>query len=60
MAFLKSFWKDEQAQDVVEYALLMAFVLMASAGLVLSLGGNIQGIWSRTATNLASANTTAS
>jgi Flp pilus assembly pilin Flp len=56
MAFFKSFWRDEQAQDVIEYALLMAFVLLASAGLLLSFGGSIAGIWSQSATSLASAN----
>ena len=60
MTFLRSFWNDERGQDLIEYTLLMAFVALASAALFLGAGGSIQGIWSQTATNLASANTSTS
>ncbi len=56
MTLLKSFWKEEQGQDLIEYTMLMAFVALASAALFLGAGGSISGIWSQTATNLASAN----
>jgi Flp pilus assembly pilin Flp len=60
MTFLRNFWKEEQGQDLIEYTLLMAFVALASAALFLGVGNSIKGIWSQTATNLASANTQAS
>jgi Flp pilus assembly pilin Flp len=60
MTFLRDFWKEEQGQDLIEYTLLMAFVALASAALFLGVGNSIKGIWSQTATNLASANTGAS
>jgi Flp pilus assembly pilin Flp len=56
MTTLKNLWKDEQGQDLIEYTLLMAFVALASAALFLGTGGSITGIWSQSATNLASAN----
>ncbi len=55
MTFLRNFWKDEQGQDLIEYTLLMAFVALASAALFMGAGNSIKSIWSKTATNLASA-----
>ncbi len=57
---MTSFVRDEQAQDLVEYTLLLAFVVMASAALVISSGGSIQGIMNVTTSNLNAANTAAS
>ena len=48
--FLKNAWtlihEDEKGQDLIEYSLLMAFVLLAAAALYLGAGGSIKGIWS--------------
>jgi len=60
MTFLRTFWKDEQGQDLIEYTLLMAFVALASAALFLGAGGSIKGIWSTTNNQLAQANSQAS
>jgi Flp pilus assembly pilin Flp len=57
MTFLRNFWNDEQGQDLIEYTLLMAFVALASAALFIGAGGSVKGIWSKAATQLASANT---
>jgi Flp pilus assembly pilin Flp len=59
MKFLRSFWNDEQGQDLIEYTLLMAFVALASAALFLGAGGSIKGIWETSNTQLTNANTTA-
>ncbi len=59
-ATLNRFLLDEQAQDLIEYTLLLAFVCLASAALFISAGGSVAGIWSSTNTDLANANTTAS
>jgi len=56
MTFLRSFWKDEQGQDLIEYTLLMAFVALASAALFLGAGGSIKNIWMVTNNQLAQAN----
>jgi Flp pilus assembly pilin Flp len=60
MNFVRSFWLDEQGQDLIEYTLLMAFVALASAALFLGAGGSIKGIWSVSNSQLAAANTQAS
>jgi len=60
MTFLKSFWQEEQGQDLIEYTLLMAFVALASAALFLGAGGSIKGIWTTSNSQLTAANTQAS
>lgn len=60
MNLLKTFLRDEQGQDLIEYTLLMAFVALASAALFLGAGGSISGIWSTSNSQLASANSQAS
>ena len=57
---LNGFLRDEQAQDLIEYTLLLAFVCLASAALFISAGGSVAGIWTATNTDLANANTSAS
>jgi Flp pilus assembly pilin Flp len=57
MTWLRSLWKEEQGQDVIEYALLTAFVALAASAVFFGAGGSLKGIFSQTATNLASANT---
>jgi len=47
--------KQEQGQDLIEYTLLLAMVALASAGLFVSSGGAISGIWSATSSNLSAA-----
>ena len=53
---LKTFVKEEQGQDLIEYTLLIAFVALASAALFIGAGGSIQGIWTSANTSLATAN----
>ena len=57
LCFAKSFWNDEQGQDLIEYTLLMAFIALASAALFLGAGGNVSGIWTSANTQLSTANT---
>jgi Flp pilus assembly pilin Flp len=40
------FCGDQQGQDLTEYALLLAFVVIAAAGLFLASGSSIVTIWS--------------
>ena len=60
MTLLKTFFKDETGQDLIEYTLLMAFVALASAALFIGAGKSIQGIWSATNSQLSAANASAS
>jgi Flp pilus assembly pilin Flp len=57
---LKAFLKDEQAQDLIEYTLLLAFVCLATSALFVSSGGSLSGIWTSANTRLSAANTSAS
>ena len=59
MTFIRIFWNDEQGQDLIEYALLMTFVALASSMLVLGTGSSISGIWSTSENQLAGANSSA-
>jgi Flp pilus assembly pilin Flp len=56
MNCLKSFCTDERGQDLIEYALLMAFVALASAALFIGSGQSVQGIWSASNSELSAAN----
>jgi len=58
--FLKNFFNNEEGQDLVEYALLLGFVALASAALMATIGNNITGIFTTVNTKVASANTQAS
>jgi Flp pilus assembly pilin Flp len=57
---LKTFWANEQGQDLMEYTLLMAFIALASAGLFLGAGGSVKGLWVSSNNQLAQANAKAS
>jgi Flp pilus assembly pilin Flp len=54
MRRIGDFLKGEQGQDLVEYTLLMAFVIMASAAMYINAGGSISGVWTITNTKLQS------
>jgi Flp pilus assembly pilin Flp len=60
MIYARSFWKDEEGQDLIEYTLLMAFVALASAALFIGAGGSVKGIWGATNSRLVAANSAAS
>ena len=55
-----NFCKDDQAQDLIEYTLLIAFVALASAALFIGAGGSIKTIWNATNAQLSNAATFAS
>ena len=50
---MKNLIRDEWGQDVVEYALLLGFLALASAGFFFGSGGNIQSIWGTANSQLA-------
>jgi Flp pilus assembly pilin Flp len=47
MKYIKRFWIDGQAQDLIEYTFILAFVALASAGLFMSAGISTSGIWAQ-------------
>jgi Flp pilus assembly pilin Flp len=56
MTFLRRFWKEEQGQNLMEYTLLLAFVVPAAATLFLGAGRRIKGIWTDISTHPSGAN----
>ncbi|MDQ2777134.1 MAG: Flp family type IVb pilin [Acidobacteriota bacterium] len=52
---LKRLWQEEDAQDMVEYALLLAFVALAAVSLLSGIGTSIKGVFTSINTNLAAA-----
>lgn len=46
------FWKETAGQDVVEYALVLAFVVLSSAALYLHNAQAVTGIWNVTMNRL--------
>jgi Flp pilus assembly pilin Flp len=52
MKLLRALYRDERGQDLVEYTLLLAFVVLSSAALFLNNGAAISSIWGVTNNNL--------
>jgi len=55
-AFFIEFLRDDQGQDLVEYTLLLSFVLFAVVGLAVGYNASIAGVTSTTNQNLQLAN----
>jgi Flp pilus assembly pilin Flp len=51
---------SEAGQDLTEYTLLMLFVMLASVGIFMGMGGNIAGIVTQVNSELITANSSAS
>jgi len=58
MRHLRKLWRDRRGQDLIEYALLTAFLAMAVGALSPSVATNICAMFSRVATVLTAANAT--
>lgn len=43
---MKHIWNDQNAQDLVEYTLLLAFVAMVTAGITIPIAANLNTVWS--------------
>jgi len=54
-----TFLREEAAQDLIEYTLLLAFVALVAAGLFISAGQSTSGIWSIANTQLSNASSAA-
>jgi Flp pilus assembly pilin Flp len=49
---VREFWNDESGQDMIEYTLLMAFLVLVSAALFLYNSAAIAAIWEQTTDTL--------
>lgn len=55
-SFIKSFIKDEQGQDIVEYSLLLVLIGAAAVFVLTAMGTSISQIFSKINERLTSAN----
>ena len=45
--FLQQFWKDEQGQDIAEYAVMLAVILVIVVGTIRLIGSNANNVFSQ-------------
>ena len=49
---LRSLWSDEEGQDIAEYAVMLAVILVLVIGTVRLIGGNANNVFSSVASNV--------
>jgi len=54
-SILKTFWQEEDGQDLVEYSLLLAFIALAAASILSGMKANISSIFTNVSTQLSTA-----
>lgn len=52
---VRAFWKEEEGQDMVEYALLLAFVALAGVSVLGTVRTSISSVWSQINSTLTTA-----
>jgi Flp pilus assembly pilin Flp len=60
ITMFRAFCKEEEGQDMVEYALLLAFVALAAVSILGSVQKEIGSFWSQVNTSMGTATSTAS
>lgn len=50
--FFRNMWSDEQGQDIAEYAVMLAVILVLVIGTVRLIGGNANNAFSTVASSL--------
>ena len=60
MELMKVFLADERGQDLIEYTLLMAFLVIASSAIFSNAGGSVKTVWGVASNQLVNAATAAS
>jgi Flp pilus assembly pilin Flp len=53
LQFCKNLWSDEQGQDIAEYAVMLAVILVLVIGTVRLIGGNANNAFSSVASSLS-------
>ncbi len=52
---ISTFWRDDQAQDLIEYALMAGFVAVAAGALMPNVSNSISTVFSKIQSLLANA-----
>lgn len=53
LQFCRQFWSDDRGQDIAEYAVMLAVILVLVIGTVRLIGGNANNAFSTVASSLA-------
>ena len=53
LQFFRNVWTDEQGQDIAEYAVMLAVILVLVIGTVRLIGGNANNAFSSVASSLS-------
>ena len=51
-SWLQRLWSDEQGQDIAEYSVMLAVILLIVVGTVRLIGSNANGIFSQVGSSL--------
>ena len=49
---IRSFWVDEQGQDIAEYAVMLAVILVIVVGTIRLIGSNANTVFSQVASSI--------
>jgi len=52
--FLQRLWSEEEGQDIAEYAVMLAVILVIVVGTVRLIGGNSNNVFSSVASSIGS------
>jgi Flp pilus assembly pilin Flp len=52
MKHLQRFWHDEEGQDIAEYAVMLAVILVIVVGTIRLIGSNANNVFSNVASSL--------
>jgi Flp pilus assembly pilin Flp len=52
-SFLKQLWSNEQGQDIAEYAVMLAVILVIVVGTVRLIGSNANNVFSAVSSSIA-------
>jgi len=50
---LRRLWSDDEAQDIAEYAVMLAVILIIVVGTIRLIGGNANNVFSSVASSIA-------
>jgi len=53
VSYFRAIWNDEQGQDIAEYAVMLAVILVLVIGTVRLIGGNANNAFSSVASSLS-------
>jgi Flp pilus assembly pilin Flp len=49
---IKTYWQDERGQDIAEYAVMLAVILVIVVATLRIIGGNANNVFSQTASSI--------